>query len=189
MCGFVGFLNTPEVGSPENVVRAMADRIIHRGPDDADYYVDEGISLGFRRLSIIDLEDGRQPILNEDGTKVLVFNGEIYNFQSLREDLLKKGHVFKPAPTRRPSSTGTRSTARRSCKSCGACSPLSSGTRRRRSFSAPGIFSASSLLLLQKRGPVLCGLRDQELSLPSLLCEGAGRGEDSGVPVLRVHPL
>ena len=95
MCGFVGFLNTPEVGSPENVVRAMADRIIHRGPDDADYYVDEGISLGFRRLSIIDLEGGRQPILNEDGTKVLVFNGEIYNFQSLREDLLKKGHVFK----------------------------------------------------------------------------------------------
>ena len=95
MCGFVGFRNTPEVASPENVVKAMADRIIHRGPDDADYYVDAGVSLGFRRLSIIDLEGGRQPLLNEDGTKVLVFNGEIYNFQSLREDLLEKGHVFK----------------------------------------------------------------------------------------------
>ena len=76
MCGFVGFLNTPEVGSPENVVRAMADRIIHRGPDDADYYVDEGISLGFRRLSIIDLEGGRQPILNEDGTKVALMDND-----------------------------------------------------------------------------------------------------------------
>ena len=95
MCGFVGFLNTPAAADPNTVVKAMADRIIHRGPDDADYYVDEDISLGFRRLSIIDLEGGRQPILNEDGTKVLTFNGEIYNFQSLREDLLKKGHVFK----------------------------------------------------------------------------------------------
>ena len=152
MCGFVGFLNTPEVGSPENVVRAMADRIIHRGPDDADYYVDEGISLGFRRLSIIDLEGGRQPILNEDGTKVLVFNGEIYNFQSLREDLLKKGHVFKTRTDSETSSSGTRSTARRFCKSCGACSPLSSGTRRRRSFSAPGIFSASSPSTTTKTG-------------------------------------
>ena len=95
MCGFVGFMNTPSVASPEQVVKAMADRIIHRGPDDADYYVDGDISLGFRRLSIIDLEGGRQPILNEDGSKVLTFNGEIYNFQSLREDLLQKGHVFK----------------------------------------------------------------------------------------------
>ena len=95
MCGFVGFMNTPSVASPEQVVKAMADRIIHRGPDDADYYVDGDVSLGFRRLSIIDLEGGRQPILNEDGSKVLTFNGEIYNFQSLREDLLQKGHVFK----------------------------------------------------------------------------------------------
>ena len=86
MCGFVGFRNTPEVRSPESVVKAMADRIVHRGPDDADYYVDQDVSLGFRRLSIIDLEGGRQPIRNEDGTKVLVFNGEIYNFQALREE-------------------------------------------------------------------------------------------------------
>ena len=78
----------------EPVLHAMADRIRHRGPDDADYYMDGEISLGFRRLSIIDLEGGRQPILNEDKSKVLMFNGEIYNYQSLREDLLKAGHVF-----------------------------------------------------------------------------------------------
>ena len=70
MCGFVGFKNTPEVASPQNVIKAMADRIIHRGPDDADYYVDDQVSLGFRRLSIIDLEGGRQPILNEDGMNI-----------------------------------------------------------------------------------------------------------------------
>ncbi len=94
MCGFVGFFNTPIVSDREAVIHAMADRIVHRGPDDADYYVDEDISLGFRRLSIIDLEGGRQPILNEDKTLALLFNGEIYNYQSLREDLLQKGHVF-----------------------------------------------------------------------------------------------
>ncbi len=94
MCGFVGFFNTPIVADREAVIHAMADRIVHRGPDDAHYYVDDDISLGFRRLSIIDLDGGRQPILNEDGSKALLFNGEIYNYQSLREDLLKKGHTF-----------------------------------------------------------------------------------------------
>lgn len=94
MCGFAGFFNTPAVSDREQVIHAMADRIVHRGPDDAHYYVDEDISLGFRRLSIIDLEGGRQPILNEDGTKALLFNGEIYNYQSLREELIDKGHTF-----------------------------------------------------------------------------------------------
>ena len=93
MCGFVGFAGDPNEGA----LHSMADAIAHRGPDDADYYMDENVSLGFRRLSIIDLEGGRQPILNEDGTKVLVFNGEIYNYRDIREDLLKAGHVFKTA--------------------------------------------------------------------------------------------
>lgn len=94
MCGFAGFFNSKTVTDNEAVIHAMADRIIHRGPDDAHYYVDEDISLGFRRLSIIDLEGGRQPILNEDGSKALMFNGEIYNYLELREALLKAGHVF-----------------------------------------------------------------------------------------------
>ena len=95
MCGFVGFFTNGYGGDRNAVIKAMADRIIHRGPDQDDYYVDDDMALGFRRLSIIDLEGGSQPILNEDGTKVLVFNGEIYNFQELRKDLLAKGHVFK----------------------------------------------------------------------------------------------
>lgn len=95
MCGFAGYIHSGAVMNHDEVIKAMADRIIHRGPDDADYYVDGDISLGFRRLSIIDLEGGRQPIFNEDGSLVLMFNGEIYNYRILREDLIKKGHIFK----------------------------------------------------------------------------------------------
>lgn len=96
MCGFVGFINEQSENEVnEKIIRAMADRIVHRGPDQDDYYVDGGVSLGFRRLSIIDLDGGSQPITNEDGSKVLVFNGEIYNYQALREELLQKGHIFK----------------------------------------------------------------------------------------------
>ena len=96
MCGFAGYINdSKDINENRRIIKEMADRIIHRGPDQDDYYVDEDVSLGFRRLSIIDLEGGSQPILNEDGTKVLVFNGEIYNYQELREELLKAGHIFK----------------------------------------------------------------------------------------------
>lgn len=94
MCGFAGYIHNYGTFDKEEVIHKMADRIKHRGPDDAHYYIDDGIALGFRRLSIIDLESGRQPILNEDGSLVLLFNGEIYNYQELREELIKAGHVF-----------------------------------------------------------------------------------------------
>lgn len=94
MCGFAGYIHNYGTFDKEEVIYKMADRIKHRGPDDAHYYIDDGIALGFRRLSIIDLEGGRQPILNEDGSLVLLFNGEIYNYQELREELIKAGHVF-----------------------------------------------------------------------------------------------
>ena len=91
MCGFVGFTGDADQG----VLRSMTDAIAHRGPDDAQFYQEPGCALGFRRLSIIDLAGGRQPMLNEDESKVLVFNGEIYNFQTIRQDLLAAGHIFK----------------------------------------------------------------------------------------------
>lgn len=94
MCGFAGYIHNYGTFDKEEVIHKMADRIKHRGPDDAHYYIDDGIALGFRRLSIIDLGGGRQPILNEDGSLVLLFNGEIYNYQELREELIKAGHVF-----------------------------------------------------------------------------------------------
>lgn len=93
MCGFVGF--TGKVNNRKNVIKIMNDKIIHRGPDDEGFFIDKNIALGFRRLSIIDINNGSQPMYNDDNTLVLVFNGEIYNFQEIREDLINLGHVFK----------------------------------------------------------------------------------------------
>ena len=93
MCGFVGFTNC--IDDSNKALENMMNRIIHRGPDSGGSYIDGDIALGFRRLSIIDLEQGDQPILNEDSSKILLFNGEIYNFRSIREKLVEAGHIFK----------------------------------------------------------------------------------------------
>src|SRR5580704_16702575 len=96
MCGICGKLafDREAMVSPA-LVKAMADTIRHRGPDDEGYYTAGQIALGFRRLSIIDLKSGHQPLSNEDGSVWIVFNGEIYNYQELRSFLLSKGHTFK----------------------------------------------------------------------------------------------
>lgn len=94
MCGFVGFSDRMDKIRKQKVVKEMADLIRHRGPDQDDYFIDDQMALGFRRLSIIDLDHGGQPLYNEDRTKVLVFNGEIYNYRELREALIDKGHTF-----------------------------------------------------------------------------------------------
>jgi len=102
MCGICGKLNfDPDEKVPQSLLKAMADSILHRGPDDHGYYASGQIGLGFRRLSIIDLAGGHQPPRNEDRTIWIVFNGEIYNFQELREGLLKKGRIFRLKPTRK----------------------------------------------------------------------------------------
>ena len=93
MCGFVGFVDKEK--NKQKIIKDMANMIKHRGPDSDGYFCDENVALGFRRLSIIDLNNGSQPIYNEDNTKVIVFNGEIYNYEELRTELLKCGHVFK----------------------------------------------------------------------------------------------
>jgi asparagine synthase (glutamine-hydrolysing) len=96
MCGICGKLMFDrEAEVSPRVLKKMADAIQHRGPDDEGFYSSGPIGLGFRRLSIIDLSLGHQPLSNEDGTVWIVFNGEIYNFQELREELLEKGHVFR----------------------------------------------------------------------------------------------
>lgn len=94
MCGFTGFIGTLE--EKEQILENMMNTIVHRGPDSAGMFTDELAALGFRRLSIIDItESGDQPLFNEDKSKVLVFNGEIYNYQALREELIAAGHVFR----------------------------------------------------------------------------------------------
>ena len=93
MCGFVGFVD--KAPNKKKIIKDMADIIKHRGPDSDGYYVDDDCALGFRRLSIIDLEGGSQPIYNEDNSKAIIFNGEIYNYQEIKKDLLAKKHKFK----------------------------------------------------------------------------------------------
>jgi asparagine synthase (glutamine-hydrolysing) len=96
MCGICGKLNFDrERPVSPALVKSMADMIYHRGPDDEGYYVSGSLGLGFRRLSIIDLATGHQPISNEDDTVWIVFNGEIYNFQELRNQLEARGHKFR----------------------------------------------------------------------------------------------
>ena len=93
MCGIAGFISGSD--NKKKIIKAMIDKIIHRGPDAEGFYVDDNIALGHRRLSIIDLNSGDQPIYNEDKSIVVIFNGEIYNYVELRDELKKKGHKFK----------------------------------------------------------------------------------------------
>ena len=92
MCGICGF--TGQVVDRDDVIRNMTEVITHRGPDSDGFFTDDYISMGFRRLSIIDLDAGHQPIYNEDKSLVLTFNGEIYNYKELRKVLIQKGHKF-----------------------------------------------------------------------------------------------
>lgn len=92
MCGICGF--TGEVDNRSKVLEMMTNLMIHRGPDSSGFFADNNISMGFRRLSIIDLDGGEQPIYNEDNNLVLTFNGEIYNYKEIKQDLMSSGHKF-----------------------------------------------------------------------------------------------
>src|SRR5215471_2045236 len=94
MCGIAGFLLQKGKASVDDV-RVMTDLIRHRGPDDEGIYTDGLCGIGMRRLSIIDLSTGHQPISNEDGSVWVVFNGEIYQYKELRKELIAQGHQFK----------------------------------------------------------------------------------------------
>ena len=92
MCGIAGFTN--KISNADEVIEKMMEAIKHRGPDSGGKHVDSGIALGFRRLSIIDISTGSQPLYNEDRSLVLTFNGEIYNYRELRDELIAAGHCF-----------------------------------------------------------------------------------------------
>ncbi len=95
MCGIAGFIDKLPKAEKEPIAHMMADRIAHRGPDGDGFFIDDKIAMGFRRLSIIDLEGGNQPLYNEDESLVINFNGEIYNYKEIKAELIKAGHVFK----------------------------------------------------------------------------------------------
>ena len=96
MCGICGYYEMGGEKRPDtNALGRMADAIIHRGPDSSGYYAKDRVGLGFRRLSLIDLEGGNQPLFNEDNSIALICNGEIYNYRELREELIGQGHAFR----------------------------------------------------------------------------------------------
>src|SRR5210317_1706056 len=96
MCGIVGIFDTRERRPiDEALLQRMNETQFHRGPDDGGLHTEPGVGLAHRRLSIIDLEGGHQPLFNEDGSVAVTYNGEIYNFQEIRDELIAKGHVFK----------------------------------------------------------------------------------------------
>src|SRR5271154_5866133 len=99
MCGICGVAGRDPRVPALNVetLRAMTDAIEHRGPDDEGLHVEPGVALGMRRLSVIDVAGSPQPVMSEDGSIQAVFNGEIYNFGSLREDLAHRGHRLRTA--------------------------------------------------------------------------------------------
>src|SRR5690349_5210699 len=96
MCGIAGFVYRQRAAEPQ-LLQSMLDEIRHRGPDDEGIYTNGPAAIGMRRLSIIDLNTGHQPISNEDGSIWIVFNGEIYTYQALRDDLIARGHRFRTA--------------------------------------------------------------------------------------------
>src|SRR3990172_813547 len=96
MCGIAGIFDTRERRPVEAaLIERMNDRQLHRGPDEGGVHCEPGVGLGHRRLSIIDLSTGQQPLFNEDGSVVVVFNGEIYNYQDLVKELTSLGHIFR----------------------------------------------------------------------------------------------
>src|SRR5262245_7786679 len=94
MCGICGFMTTGS-GLTEGTLLRMNESIARRGPDGTGHYFDGAVGLAMRRLAIIDLHSGQQPIFNETGSMAIVFNGEIYNYKALRADLAARGHVFR----------------------------------------------------------------------------------------------
>src|SRR2546426_699975 len=97
MCGIAGIVSFDGQPVALDELRAMCAALVHRGPDDEGFYLGAGAGLGMRRLSIIDLETGHQPVSNEDGSVWVVFNGEIYNYRELTADLRSRGHRFATA--------------------------------------------------------------------------------------------
>jgi asparagine synthase (glutamine-hydrolysing) len=95
LCGIAGIFYKNRQGVISSILKKMTRSLIHRGPDEEGYYIEDNVGLGHRRLSIIDLSTGQQPLCNEDKSIWITFNGEIYNYLSLKKELEQKGHIFK----------------------------------------------------------------------------------------------
>ena len=124
MCGFAGYYGAGDFNR-EEVIDQMGERIAHRGPDSKGSFVDDYVALGFRRLSIIDLEGGSQPIHSADGKHVIIFNGEVYNYQEIRKELIEKhGCQFETTPIQKLFFRDTKPMAKKLLLCSAECSHL-----------------------------------------------------------------
>ena len=157
MCGIVGFTAPgQDPAAAKQIVQGMADLIRHRGPDGEGCYADGTAALGHRRLSVIDLAGGGQPMLNEDGTLVVVFNGEIYNYKTLRARLQQRGHTFATDSDTEVLLHGYEEWGRDlPRRPCAGCSRLRCGTAPAARCSVRGTCSASSRSIIIKKGEML----------------------------------
>ena len=145
MCGICGLVCLDGASSPDRAaLEAMSETMVHRGPDSEGTLVDGPVGLAVRRLSIIDLEGGDQPIGNEDGSVQVVNNGEIYNYRELRAELERRGHRFSTRSDTEVLVHLYEERGPRFVERCGACSPSPCGIRASAAWCSPGIGSGSS---------------------------------------------
>lgn len=186
MCGICGF--TGRLLTSEEILENMMNKIIHRGPDSGGKHIDDGVSMGFRRLSIIDLEGGTQPIYNENRDMVITFNGKSTTIRNSGKTLSQRVMSWAVMRTQKSCSTATKNTAKTCCPNCVACSLSLSGTARQKHFLAQETFSASSLLLFHPERKSGLRLRNQEHSgIPRFQTGSKQRstGKLSHIPVQR----
>ena len=146
MCGIAGIIRWDGPARVRSTRSArMCRAMVHRGPDEEGIYLGDGVGLGMRRLSIIDLDSGQQPVSNEDGSVWVVFNGEIYNYRELRRELEQRGHTFRTDERHRDHRAPLRGArAAAASSACAACSRSRSGTAGAASCCWPAIGWASS---------------------------------------------
>jgi len=138
MCGITGIFETRGKNEIErDVLARMNESQHHRGPDEGSYHIEPGLGLGHRRLSIIDVATGQQPIFNEDGSVVVIYNGEIYNYQELIPELVALGHVFRTRSDTEVIVHAWEAWAKPASSASAACSPLRFGTGIAKPSSSP----------------------------------------------------
>ena len=156
MCGIVDFVGAR--ADMQEILQGMMDAIAHRGPDGQGQFIEGPAALGQRRLSIIDLEGGKQPMFNEDQNLAVIFNGEIYNFQELTAELMRAGHIFATRSDTEVLLHGYEQWGKEMLQKLRGMFILPSGTARTKRCSARATILASSRSIITKTMPESCCL-------------------------------
>ncbi len=160
MCGICGVFHADRTQrANRDLLMAMNQQIVHRGPDDEGFFVEENVGLAMRRLSIIDIQTGHQPISNEDGSVWIVFNGEIYNHKDLRKDLESRGHRYRTRAIPKRLFICMKNMETTASDTCVACLPSRSGISPEGAFSLRVIGWESSHSTIATKATLCCSAR------------------------------